>query len=63
MWTSFYGGSHPISKEDCAKNAACAAECLFDCLVFCLPEKEKRPRVLTSIFGSLGVLFGLSNVK
>ena len=33
---------HPISKEDCAKNAACAAECLFDCLVFCLPEKGKK---------------------
>ena len=62
-WTSFYDDYTLISREDCAKNAAWAAECLFDLLGVLFAREGKKATNFDRQFGSLGVLFDLSSVK
>ena len=62
-WTSFYDDYTLISREDCAKNTAWAAECLFDLLGVLFAREGKKATNFDQQFRSLGVLFDLSNVK
>ena len=48
-WTAFYDDYTLISREDCAKNASWAAECLFDMLGVFLQRRAKRLHSLTCV--------------
>ena len=62
-WTSFYDDYTMISREDCASNAAWSAECLFELLGILYAKEGKKATTFDRIFGSLGVVFDLSEVS
>ena len=58
-WTAFYDDYTLISREDCAKNANWAAECLFDMLGVLFAKEGKKATQFDTKFNSLGVIFDL----
>ena len=58
-WTAFYDDYTLISREDCAKNASWAAECLFDMLGVLFAKEGKKATQFDMRFNSLGVVFDL----
>ena len=62
-WTSFYDDYTMISREDCASNAAWSAECLFELLGILYAKEGKKATTFDRIFGSLGVIFDLSEIS
>ena len=61
--TSFYDDYTLISREDCSRNAAWAAECLFDLLGIVFAKEGKKATSFDRIFGALGVVFDLSCIN
>ena len=58
-WTAFYDDCTLISREDCARNASWAAECLFDMLGDFFAKEGKKATQFDMRFNSLGVIFDL----
>ena len=58
-WTAFYDDYTLISREDCAKNASWAAECLFDIVGSFFAKEGKKVTQFDMRFNSLGVVFDL----
>lgn len=61
-WTAFYDDYTVLSREDCAKNAAWGAECLFDMLGVLFAKEGKKATQFDTCFNSLGVVFDLQQV-
>ena len=61
-WTCFYDDYTMVSRSDCANNAEWAAACLFDLLGIIYAKEGKKATTFDRIFGSLGVIFDLSEI-
>ena len=61
-WTCFYDDYTMVSRSDCVSNAEWAAACLFDLLGVVYAKEGKKATTFDRIFGSLGVVFDLSNI-
>ena len=48
-----------LSREDCAKNTAWGAECLFDMLGILFSKEGKKATQFDRHFNSLGIIFNL----
>ena len=58
-WTAFYDDYTLISREDCAKNASWAAECLFDMLGVLFAKEGKKGLTCVSIHLELFLIFNV----